>query len=56
MRGWHACVQVRLYRLRWWFTHLEYTITVSLLLTTLLRNLLVGLFQMTHSLSRDAGI
>ncbi|KAK9810819.1 hypothetical protein WJX73_009788 [Symbiochloris irregularis] len=31
---------VRLYRLRWWFTHLEYTITVSLLLTTLLRNLL----------------
>ena len=34
-------MQVRLYRLGWWFKHLEYNLTVNLLLTTLLRNLMV---------------
>ena len=34
-------VQLRLYRLGWGFKHLEYNLTVSLLFTTLLRNLMV---------------
>lgn len=36
-----AGLQARLYRLRWWFSHLEYNLTVNLLFTTLMRNLVV---------------
>ena len=31
----------RLYRIKWWFNHLEYNVAVSLLITTLIRNMLV---------------
>ena len=34
--------QIRLYRVRWFFEHLEYNLTLSLLWVTLIRNLLVG--------------
>ena len=33
--------QIRLYRVRWFFEHLEYNLTLSLLWVTLIRNLLV---------------
>ena len=35
-------MQIRLYRVRWFFEHLEYNLTLSLLWVTLIRNLLVS--------------
>ena len=34
-------MQIRLYRVRWFFEHLEFKVTVSLLWSTLARNLTV---------------
>ena len=34
-------MQIRLYRVRWFFEHLEFNLTVSLLWSTLARNLTV---------------
>lgn len=40
----HLCfMQVRLYRVRWFFEHLEFNLTMSLLWVTLIRNLIVRL-------------
>jgi hypothetical protein len=36
-----GCAQIRLYRVRWFFEHLEYNLTVSLLWSTLVRNMMV---------------
>ncbi len=36
-----GAVQIRLYRVRWFFEHLEYNLTLSLLWVTLVRNLVV---------------
>jgi len=33
--------QIRLYRVRWFFEHLEFNLTMSLLWVTLIRNLIV---------------
>lgn len=38
-------VQVRLYRVRWFFEHLEFNLTMSLLWVTLIRNLIVRLLS-----------
>ena len=40
-----AAVQIRLYRVRWFFEHLEYNLTLSLLWVTLVRNLVVGILS-----------
>jgi hypothetical protein len=40
-------VQVRLYRVRWFFRYLEYDLTVSLLTVTVARNLVIVLY-LTH--------
>ncbi len=34
--------QIRLYRVRWFFEHLEFNLTMSLLWVTLIRNLIVS--------------
>ena len=36
-----SAAQIRLYRVRWFFEHLEYNLTLSLLWVTLVRNLVV---------------
>jgi hypothetical protein len=40
-------LQVRLYRVRWFFRYLEYDLTVSLLTVTVARNLVIVLY-LTH--------
>lgn len=40
-------MQVRLYRVRWFFRYLEYDLTVSLLTVTVARNLVIVLY-LTH--------
>lgn len=37
-----GAAQIRLYRVRWFFEHLEYNLTLSLLWVTLVRNLVVS--------------
>ena len=37
----YTAAQIRLYRVRWFFEHLEYNLTLSLLWVTLVRNLVV---------------
>lgn len=43
----YVILQVRLYRVRWFFRYLEYDLTVSLLTVTVARNLVIVLY-LTH--------
>jgi hypothetical protein len=47
LRSYVCAMQVRLYRVRWFFRYLEYDLTVSLLTVTVARNLVIVLY-LTH--------
>ena len=44
-----SAAQIRLYRVRWFFEHLEYNLTLSLLWVTLVRNLVVSPDMYPHT-------